>query len=113
MHISKAIDGLSRYIDKYIYPEMNGLQQVGYLTLVETLKTSPEMLTGYLQNNFLLRMLLSMENNGEINIDRLKSALTKAVNNKGKIEIEVPMYGKFTFKSEDINEIIKHITEAV
>lgn len=113
MHINKAIDGLSRYIDKYIYPQMNGLQQVGYLTLVETLKADSETLTGYLQNNFLLRMLLSVEGNGEINVERLKAALTKAVNNKGKIEVDVPMYGKFTFKNEDVNEIIKYLTEVM
>ena len=113
MHINKAIDGLSRYIDKYIYPDMNGLQQVGYLTLVETLKGSTDVITAFLRKNLLLRMFLSVDENGEINIDRLKTALIKAVNNKGFIEIEIPMYGKFVFKSDDVNEIIKHITEAV
>ena len=34
-------------------------------------------------------------------------------NNKGKIEVEVPMYGKFTFKNEDVNEIIKHLSEVM
>lgn len=111
MHINKAINGLIKYIDKHVYPDMNGLQQVGYMLLAENLKASPDTITDLLGKNIFLRMLLSVDENGEINIDRMRVALTRAIATKGHIDIEVPMYGKFTIRSEDVNEIMKFIAE--
>lgn len=111
MHIHNAINALTRYIDKNILPQMNGLQQVGYLTLIETLKADENILSEFFEKNIFARMLFATDSDGNINTDRLSAALRKAVSQKGTIEIEVPMYGKFTFKNDDINEIIRFISE--
>ena len=111
MKIEMAISGLIKYIDKHIYPDMNGLQQVGYMTIAETLKDSTGVINELLRKNIFLRMVLSANSDGEINIDRLRAALISVIRTKGSIEIDVPMYGKFTLTNEDVNEILNFITE--
>lgn len=110
MHITKVLDGLTKYIDKHIYNELNGLQQVGYLTLAETLKGSPEILTKFLENNFFFRMLLSADKEGDINVERLTTGLRKVVAKNGKVAFDIPMYGSFTLTNEDITEILSNMS---
>ena len=113
MHISKVIDGLSRYIDKHIFADMNGLQQVGYLTLLESLKAGPETLSDFLSKNIFIRMLISSDKDGDINVERIITGLRKVVAKNGKVVFDIPMYGSFTLTNEDITEILRNMSEEV
>ena len=111
MKIEKALNVLIRYIDKNIVPHMNSLQQVGYSTIAETLRSGSASLSEYLSKNFFLRMLLAIDEGGNINADRLISSLRRVISKNGFIEFDVPMYGKFIIKNEDINEIARFMME--
>ena len=111
MHISKVIDGLSRYIDKHIFADMNGLQQVGYLTLVETLKSNTEVITDFLNKNIFIRMLISSDKNGDINVEKVITGLRKVIAKNGKVTFDIPMYGSFTLTNEDVTEILRNMSE--
>ena len=111
MKMEKAINALIRYIDKSVVPQMNSLQQVGYMTLAEMLKADVHSLTSFFGSNIFLRMLFSVDSDGEINVDRLMTSLRRVINKYGEIEFEVPMYGKFIIKNEDLNEISRFLME--
>lgn len=111
MKMEKAINALIRYIDKSVVPQMNSLQQVGYMTLAETLKADVGSLTSFFGSNIFLRMLFSVDADGEINVDRLMTSLRRVISKNGEIEFEVPMYGKFIIKNEDLNEISRFLME--
>ena len=111
MKMEKAINALIRYIDKSVVPQMNSLQQVGYMTLAETLKADVGLLTSFFKSNIFFRMLFSVENDGEINVDRLMTSLRRVISKNGAIEFEIPMYGKFIIKNEDLNEISRFLMD--
>jgi hypothetical protein len=111
MKIEKVIDGIVKYIDRNILPEMNSLQEAGYLILVESVKADTNLLKQYFANNVFARMLLSVDKDGEVNVERLVSGLKKVIAKKGDLKFSIPMYGNFTLTSEDITEILRNMTE--
>ena len=46
-----------------------------------------------------------------INIDELRNELRELISQKGKIEISVPMFGKYGFKAEDVDRLYAYIAE--
>lgn len=111
MKLERALNALIRYIDKSVVPQMNSLQQVGYMTIAESLKADVHTLTNYFGNNIFLRMLFSVDGDGEINVDRLMTSLRRVISKSGEIEFDVPMYGKFIISNEDLDEISRFLME--
>ena len=111
MKVEKAIDGLIKYIDKNILPGMNDLQEVGYLTFAEVVRSDTKAIEQLLSNNIFARMLFSTDSNGDVNLERLVSGLKKVISKKGSLTFTIPMYGNFKITNDDISEILKNMTE--
>jgi hypothetical protein len=109
MKYIKVVEGLIRYIDDEILPLMNDNQQTGYAILCEIL--SDDATRDRLSGNMLVRSFLSMDKNGDINIDRLYSHLKASVKRKDKLVLNIPLYGKMTFTDPDIDKIFNIIKE--
>jgi hypothetical protein len=111
MQLEKVIDGIAKYVENHIVPQMNNLQQVGYFTFYEMVKSDTDIIKQFLSGNFFARLLISADKNGDINMERVVSALKKVISKKGKISFSIPMYGDFNLTNEDISEILKNIQE--
>jgi alpha-L-fucosidase len=111
MKIDKVIDGLIKYIDKHVLPQMTALQEVGYLTLSEAIRNDVGAIEQLILNNVFTKMLFSADRNGEISLERLVSGLRKVIAKKGSLTLNIPMYGDFTLNDNDITEILKNMTE--
>lgn len=111
MKIEKVIDGLIKYIDKHVLPQMTALQEVGYLTISEAIRNDVGAIEQLIANNIFAKMLFSADRNGEINLERLVSGLRKVIAKKGSVTFNIPMYGNFTLNDSDITEILKNMTE--
>lgn len=108
MEITRVLDGLEKYVDKEVYPGMNENQQTIYLLAVGALK---ENAMDFLAGNTLLRSMLSINKEGDVDLDRLHRLLKVSVRKQGKLAITIPMFGKMTFSEADIDQIIATIKE--
>ena len=111
MKIEKVIDGLIKYIDKHVLPQMTALQEVGYLTVSEAIRNDVSAIEQLISNNIFAKMLFSADRNGEVSLERLVSGLRKVIAKKGSVTFNIPMYGNFTLNDSDITEILKNMTE--
>lgn len=111
MKTVKVIEGLIKYIDKYVLPQMTPLQEVGYLTISEAIRNDVGAIEQLISNNVFTKMLFSADRNGEVSLERLVSGLRKVIAKKGSLTFNIPMYGNFTLNDSDITEILKNMTE--
>jgi alpha-L-fucosidase len=111
MKIDKVIDGLIKYIDKHVLPQMTPLQELGYLTISEAIRNDVGAIEQLILNNVFTKMLFSADRNGEVSLERLVSGLRKVIAKKGSLTFNIPMYGNFTLNDSDITEILKNMTE--
>lgn len=111
MKTEKVIDGLIKYIDKHVLPQMTPLQEVGYLTISEAIRNDVGAIEQLILNNVFTKMLFSADRNGEVSLERLVSGLRKVIAKKGSLTFNIPMYGNFTLNDSDITEILKNMTE--
>ena len=111
MKIEKVIDGLIKYIDKHVLPQMTALQEVGYLTISEAIRNDVGAIEQLISNNVFTKMLFSADRSGEVSLERLVSGLRKVIAKKGSLTFNIPMYGNFTLNDSDITEILKNMTE--
>lgn len=108
MEINKVLDGLERYIDNEIYAGMNENQQTIYILAVGALKENAMDVLG---SNAILRSMLSISRDGDVDLDRLHKLLQVAVRKRDKLTLNIPMFGKLTFNEADITNIIHTIRE--
>lgn len=111
MNIERIIDGLIRYIDRTMVPNMNGLQEAGYLVLGELVRSNPEVVTAFIYKNIFLRTFLVTDKSGNIDIDRLYTAIDRVMQKKGSVRFEIPLYGPITLDASDIRNIYNTIKE--
>lgn len=108
MELNKVLNGLETYIDNTVYPGMNENQQTIYLLAVGAFK---ENAMDFLAGNTLLRSMLSINKEGDVDLERLHRLLKVSVRKQGKLAITIPMFGKMTFTEADIDQIIFTIKE--
>ena len=51
-----------------------------------------------------------MDSDGMFEIDALMQDIKKEIGKKGKMEFHIPMFGKLTFKPEDVDVLYRTIT---
>ena len=64
-----------------------------------------------LGSNAILRSMLSISRDGDVDLDRLHKLLQVAVRKKEKLTLNIPMFGKMTFNEADISNMIRTIKE--
>lgn len=111
MEFERVIRGIVRYIESRIYPGMTDWQEVLVGTVVDQLYDSREELRDTIRKNHAYRMVASMDQNGNIDIDALASKLKRRIDKKGKIEVTIPLMPKLSFSSSDVDEILSVIKE--
>jgi hypothetical protein len=110
MKLKKAMRGVMRYIEKYIYPKLSEMQQTGYVLFSESLSDG-EWVTNLIKNNIVLRAIISVDKDGDVDVDRLENLLNVSVKRKGTLNVSIPLYGDFSFSEGDISEVFKMIRE--
>ena len=54
-----------------------------------------------------------MDSEGNVDLENLAKDLKREIERKGKISVEVPMFGKISFVASDIDEIYREITGGI
>jgi uncharacterized protein with ATP-grasp and redox domains len=72
-------------------------------------ENNSEKLKEFLKNNGFVRTFAIIDETGEVDIDNLFGDIIEQVDKKGKIEISIPMFGKFKFTTKDFENLYQTI----
>ena len=84
IEFEKVIEGISRYINKEIYPSMNDWQEVLARIAAGRFLSNTDALKATLQNNGFVQTFGIINSDGTVNIDELLSDVKREISNKGK-----------------------------
>ena len=105
IEFSKIIDGVARFIDKEIYPGMNDWQEVLARAAVGVTLESSSRIKETLMGNGIVKTFCIMDEEGNVDIDRLTSVLKAEIQKKEKVSVKVPVFGTFVFTAADVDEL--------
>jgi hypothetical protein len=106
----QILDGLARYMNKYFYSNLNDWQEIVARLAVGRIIGNPETLKQSLAANGIVRTFAVMDSEGNVELEPLMRDLRKEIERKGKMTVEIPMFGKISFLPQDIDEIYREIT---
>jgi hypothetical protein len=107
---NQVLDGLTRYLNKNFYSNLNDFQEVIARIAVGRIIGNPESLKQSLQANPFVRTFAIFDSEGNIDLEPIMRDLKKEIERKGKLSVEIPMFGKISFLPQDIDEIYREIT---
>lgn len=105
MEISKVINAAFEYLEENMVPGMNDLQEIAFFAVKESVMEESQNLMKAVTKNPLYRAIAAVDKNGNVDTERLCNRIRKAIEHKGGVELDVPLYGKIKFTPEDIDKI--------
>ena len=109
----QILDGLARYLNKNFYSNLNDWQEIVARLAVGRIIGNPETLKQNLQANGIIRTFAVMDSEGNVELEPIMRDLRKEIERKGKMTVEIPMFGKISFTGEDVTELYREITGGV
>jgi hypothetical protein len=107
----KIIDALGKYIEKHIFPTFNEVQLfVGNFALMRY-RRNAMMLKELLEDNPLLKPLCLFDDEGMVDVNSWMDDLKAVMDKMGKLKIEIPYVGPYTFTKSDLDVLHDHIKE--
>jgi hypothetical protein len=107
---NQVVDGLVKYINKYILPGMNQIQDFGARVMMGRFLNNSENIRMMLINNGFVRTFGIIDADG-VEIEELLTDIKKEIARQGKISFDVPLFGKMTFEPGDVDVLYQIITE--
>lgn len=105
-----VLDGAAKYMDREIYPGMNDWQEViARVTVGQIFENRAAVKESFI-NNGLIRTFGIVDENGDVEIERLASSLKKEIRRKEKLSFKIPMFGNLTFHPSDVDTLYEMIT---
>lgn len=109
----QILDGLARYLNKNFYSNLNDFQEVIARLAVGRIIGNPETLKQSLQANGIIRTFAVFDSEGNVDLEPIMKDLKKEIERKGKMTVEIPLFGKISFTGEDVTELYREITGGV
>lgn len=106
----QVLDGLTRYLNKNFYANLNDWQEVIARIAVGRIIGNPESLKQSLSANGIVRTFAIMDSDGNVDLEPIMRDLKREIERKGKLSVEIPIFGKISFLPQDIDEIYREIT---
>lgn len=108
--IDQAMRGAVRFADNEIIPHLPGGKGIGAgVALALIMDGGRDYILG-LRDNPAVKLMRIMDEQGNIDIDRLYSAARPKFENK--LSVSVPFIGELKFDQNDIDKLYKYIQEA-
>ena len=113
VEFNRVIDGLLRYLNNNLFAKMNDWQEVVARIAVGRIIGNPESLKQSLQANGIVRTFAVMDSEGNVDLEPIMRDLKREIDRKGKLTVEIPMFGKMSFTAADVDEIYREITGGI
>lgn len=109
MEFNRVLNGAVKYLNKEVVPNMNDWQ--GFLARIATARVlnNSDNIKKTLANNVYIKTFAVFDESGNVDIDGIINDLKTAIREKGYIEFELPMFGKFKFVESDIDKLHSYI----
>ena len=111
MTLERVISGINKYINAEIYSTMNDWQEVLARIAVGRIAGNTSDLKRVLMENTFVKTFAIIDGNGNVDIASLLDDFRRQIQMKGKLDINVPMFGKFSFTLSDIDKLQNFISE--
>ena len=110
---NQVLDGLTRYLNKNFYANLNDWQEIVARLAIGRITENAETLKQSLQANPFVRTFAIFDSEGNVELEPIMKDLKREIERKGKLSVEVPMFGKISFLPQDIDEIYQEITGGI
>ena len=111
MEAVKVIESVFKYLEANMVPGMNDLQEIAFYSVREAVFDEAETLIEKVNKNPLLRAVLTIDKDGNVDPEKLANRIKKGIERKGSVTFDIPMYGPVRFVTEDIDNILGTIME--
>lgn len=111
MTYDTVIQGIINYINKEILSTMADWQAMLARVAISRLLSAKEGLRAAITGNAFLQSLGVVSADGMVDVDGLARDLKEQISLAGKLEIEIPVFGKYVFSPEDVDTLYKYIKE--
>lgn len=108
--IDQAMRGAMRYADNEVIPHLPGGKGIGAGIMLALIMEGSREKVLALRENPAVRLMRIMDEQGNIDIDRLYSAARPKFENK--LSVSVPLIGDLKFDQNDVDKLYKYIQEA-
>ena len=108
---NSALVGAAELIEKNIMPGMNDWQEIAARIALGRVFDNRDALKNYLVNNGYIRTFAMIDNDGNVDIDRLAGDLKREIEKKGKLEIDLKIFGKMKFEATDVDNLHRMIVQ--
>lgn len=112
MSYEAVLQGIINYINKEILSTMADWQAMLARIAVSRVLQGKEAIKALLTQNAFLQTFGFVAVDGSIDVDGLVRDLKEQIASTGKLEIDIPVFGKFGFTPEDVDVLHKYIKEA-
>jgi hypothetical protein len=109
MDFNTVLNGVVKYVDKEIIPNMNAWQELIARVGVARIINNAEAIKSMLTNNAFAKTFSIADQNGNIDVDGIVADIKKVMSEKGCIEVDVPMFGHFKFVDRDVDKLYSYI----
>ena len=97
--------GIGNYIQTRLMPRLDGKRQFLLGTVYGLGMNNADALIAQAAQSPMARTLGIVRENGEIDVDALHSAACAQMQAQGKVTVEIPCMGTFTFDENDLREL--------
>lgn len=112
MTYERVIKGIVNYINENMYGGMTDWQEILARIAVARMNNKSDRLKALLRENIILKELDIIDENGDVDVEGLIKDIRQQISEKGKISIDLPIFGKFTFTPSDVDTLHRYILEA-
>lgn len=109
MNFDAVIQGIIRYLDAEIYKGMSDWQEMAARIAVSRILGNKDALRSSIVNNTFLQTFGVVSPDGMIDVDGLARDIKQQIAAKGKLEVSLPIFGRFTFYDTDVDHLVEHI----
>ena len=112
MSYEAVIQGIINYLNKEILSTMADWQAMLARIAISRVLTVKGGLKDAVTGNTFLQSMGIVSVDGMVDVDGLMRDLKEQIGLAGKLEIALPVFGKYAFTPEDVDVLYKYIKEA-
>ena len=111
MTYDAVIQGIINYINKEILSTMADWQAMLARVAISRILTAKDGLRAAITGNAFLQSMGIVSVDGLVDADGLARDLKEQISLAGKLEINIPVFGKYVFSPDDVDTLYKYIKE--
>lgn len=105
MRSDQVVNGIIKYADAEIMPKLQTSGKWIAGTVMALAYNKVDSVVDSLSHNAMIKTLGIVSEDGDMDIDAVMTALRQSADKYGKLSVEVPLLGRMTFSSSDIDAL--------